>query len=109
MRAGAYLQLHKPAKLLNHDCDPNGYVDFVNLEYKAMRDIKAGEQLTWDYNTSEWVIQRPFKCRCGSQVAGFLKLSDAKKEQLKQYASPFIQDIYESRMKMINQDSSDTP
>lgn len=109
IKEGAHLQMHKPARLLNHDCAPNGYIDFENLEYKAMRDIEQGEQLTWDYNTSEWLIQRPFACRCGESVSGFVKLSEKKKEQLKKYASPFIRDMYDSRMRMVNSDSTITP
>jgi len=109
IKEGAHLQMLKPAVTLNHDCDPNGYIDFENLTVCALKDIKEGEQVTWDFNTSEWIIQRPFKGRRGESVAGFQKLSTEKKAQLQKYASPFIRDMLGAKMAMINQDSTITP
>lgn len=52
------------ARRLNHSCEPNcGIKDLFKIV--AMRDIKKGEELTWDYEMTEknefgWRM----KCRC---------------------------------------------
>lgn len=53
------------ARCLSHSCDPNcGIQDLFKIV--AMRDIKKGEELCWDYEMSEnsdWQME----CLCGSQ------------------------------------------
>ena len=41
------------ARYINHACDPNCYTDIVGrtIWILAARRIKAGEELTYDYNT----------------------------------------------------------
>lgn len=75
------------AHCLCHSCDPNcGIRNFT--EIFAVRDIIAGEQLTWDYRCSEnsnWVLET---CLCGSErctgtIANFDSLpADFKSEYL---------------------------
>jgi hypothetical protein len=81
---------------LNHSCDPNvgvlGFFDFV-----AMRDIKAGEELTTDYamqDDSNWVVPGG-ACLCGSEkcrgdIVPYRKLSDDEKHEIDQYVSHWI-------------------
>ena len=52
--------------------------------------MKQGEQLTWNYNTSEYELQRSFRCQCGARVAGFKFLSGDEQRKLSPYLSPFI-------------------
>ena len=48
----------------NHSCDPNcGFKNSVTLI--AIKDIKPGEELVFDYAFCESII-RSFKCNCGS-------------------------------------------
>src|SRR3989344_4818679 len=57
-----------PYMYLNHSCDQNigikGKVTFV-----ALRDVKRGEEVIFDYSTTEddvlWNL--PFKCKCRSK------------------------------------------
>ena len=54
------------AHCLCHSCDPNCGIRNLT-EIFAVRDIVAGEQLTWDYRCSEnsnWVLE---KCLCGAE------------------------------------------
>jgi SET domain-containing protein len=55
------------AKFINHSCEPNCGIK-RKFNVVAMRDIKKGEQITWDYemteNSSWWVL----KCKCGSPI-----------------------------------------
>ena len=67
---------------LNHSCDPNVYLDTENLLVIACRDIAKGEELSFFYPSTEWEMDAPFICLCGSSncihvVAGarFLPLS----------------------------------
>jgi hypothetical protein len=51
---------------MNHSCDPNGYIRFDDLTYCALRDVSAGEELTFNYCTTEYELAQPFQCACGS-------------------------------------------
>ena len=51
------------ARVLNHSCEPNcGIKDLFTLV--AMRDIEAGEELTWDYEMTEDHPWWRMDCRC---------------------------------------------
>jgi SET domain-containing protein len=60
---------HGTAMFINHSCDPNcettendGRVWIV-----AIRDIKAGEELTYDYMLYDGAEDDPAPCYCGSK------------------------------------------
>lgn len=55
----------EPADCFNHSCDPNlGFFGQIGL--MAMRDIEAGEELTFDYAMSDGGPYDEFECSCGS-------------------------------------------
>jgi SET domain-containing protein len=51
------------ARYINHACRPNCYVDIVGrtIWIRASRRIRAGEELTYDYNTDGYA---GIQCRC---------------------------------------------
>jgi hypothetical protein len=51
---------------LNHSCRPNTHVDTTAFTVTALRDIAAGEELTFFYPSTEWEMDRPFVCLCGA-------------------------------------------
>ena len=51
-------------RFLNHSCEPNA--KFENPNLVAIREIKASEQITFDYNTTEYDLATPFECHCKS-------------------------------------------
>ncbi len=57
-----------PFKYINHSCDPNCGIAGTKSVY-AIKNIKAGDELTFDYAISEidtnWKLD--YKCRCGSK------------------------------------------
>lgn len=65
-------------RFLNHSCAPTCRVDGRRLV--ALRELAAGEELTFDYNATEWDLAEPFRCSCGacggSIVRGFAHLDD---------------------------------
>jgi uncharacterized protein len=54
------------AQYINHSCEPNLVTRIVkgHILYVALRDIRAGEELTVDYRFDKKVEKVP--CRCGS-------------------------------------------
>jgi hypothetical protein len=54
------------ASFLNHSCDPNCRIDPEGLRVVALRDLAAGEELTFFYPSTEWDMAEPFDCRCGA-------------------------------------------
>ncbi len=54
------------ARLINHSCEPNcGIKDLFKIV--AMRDIKNGEEITWDYEMTERNSWWKMKCKCGEK------------------------------------------
>lgn len=54
----------EPNDCFNHSCEPNlGFTGQIGL--MAMRDIEAGEQLTFDYAMSDGGPYDEFDCQCG--------------------------------------------
>lgn len=56
----------EPNDCFNHSCEPNlGFFGQIGLV--AMRDINAGEELTFDYAMSDGGPYDEFDCYCGSK------------------------------------------
>ena len=77
---------------LNHSCDPNVILDTERLLMVARRDIEKGEELSFFYPSTEWEMDAPFICLCGSAncihvVAGarFLPLSTLETHYLNKH------------------------
>ena len=63
------------ARLINHSCDPNCEVYGTGLKVwvYAIRDIKKGEELTYDYGFGYDEYYKDFPCKCGSKnCVGFI-------------------------------------
>jgi XTP/dITP diphosphohydrolase len=95
---GKHLESHPPAKFLNHSCYPNAGVKTNNRGYpflSAMRNIKKGEEVTFDYAMSEYNITPKFHCRCGSKncrklIGGFKFLDTKTKKKYKDFISSYL-------------------
>lgn len=83
----AFLDLHTPFVYFNHSCEPNALLCSV-ADLIAIRDIAAGEELTFDYSStvapdSDWDM----KCGCGTascrEVLG--NVLSIPSERLKEY------------------------
>lgn len=78
---------------LNHSCDPNlafvrGGLPRLSPWLHARRSIRAGEELCWDYSTSEDDPAWSMPCRCGAPtcrglVTGYSRLSPAQQQALR--------------------------
>ena len=75
-----------PWRFMNHNCDPNTRID--GREVHALRAIAPGDEVTFDYNTTEWDLAAPFPCRCssahcGGVIRGFAHLAPAERARLR--------------------------
>lgn len=81
--------------LMNHSCDPNTwFVDDGTMV--ARRPIKAGEEITYDYATSEVSELFSLECLCGSENCRELIKGDdiLKSEELqKRYGSHMMEHV----------------
>ena len=60
---------YNTARLINHSCNPNCEVSGVGLKVwvYAIRDIKKGEELSYDYGFGYDEYYKDFPCKCGSK------------------------------------------
>ncbi len=69
------------ARLINHSCDPNCEVDGIGFKLwiYAIRDIKKGEELSYDYGFSYDEDYKNFPCRCQSKnCVGYIVRSESR-------------------------------
>ena len=72
---------YNTARLINHSCDPNCEVYGTGLKVwvYAIRDIKKGEELTYDYGFGFDEDYKDFPCRCRSKnCAGYIVRSESR-------------------------------
>ena len=84
-----------PWRYLNHGCDPNARV--AGRDLVALRAITAGEQIRFDYNTTEWELAEPFACSCGegsctgAWVRGLAHVPRATQDRIRDQLPPHLQ------------------
>ncbi len=105
---GFYIVSSKAGELedddfFNHSCDPNiGMKGHLVME--AMRDIRAKEELTYDYAMTDADMHYAFKCNCGAKNCRKLvrgidwKLANLQRKY-KGYFSAFVQEKIDSLKK----------
>ncbi len=85
---------------INHSCDPNVRVKLyrgneARVTFVALKDVKRGNELFWNFDTTEWDFGRGFVCKCGSRhcvgrVRGMKYLTDEQRKRITRIATPFI-------------------
>ena len=69
------------ARLINHSCDPNCEVNGKGLKLwiSAIRNIKKGEELSYDYGFSFDKDYKQFPCKCGKKsCVGYIVRSGSR-------------------------------
>lgn len=61
----AWIDATEPGAFVNHSCEPNAYVGEGNLLI-ALRNIRVGEQIMYDYSATMYNDAWTMICRCGS-------------------------------------------
>lgn len=79
---------HGIAMFINHACDPNCETDEEDgrVWIIAIRDIRAGEELTYDYCLYDG-DEDPAICRCGAKKCRGTMYSEAEVKRLKKEAA----------------------
>ncbi len=88
-------------KYLNHSCDPNAYCNIHDMSFYALEDISPGEQITFNYLTTEYEMAEPFICHCNDShcikdIKGFKYLTNSQKAKLLPVVSNHIRRLYEN-------------
>ncbi len=80
-------------RYLDHACEPTTRI--VDREVIAVRDIAAGEGVTFHYCTTEYDMAAPFACRCGSPrclrvIRGARHLTPAQRRRLEAWLPDYL-------------------
>lgn len=84
----------------NHSCNPNCGIQLNNFNgysLVAMKEIKVGEEITWDYAMTEWesVALENQNCKCGSEycrgsIGGYKNLSKELKQKYFGFSASYL-------------------
>ena len=82
------------ASMFNHSCKPNCGIKGL-FTIVAMRNIKAGEELTWDYEMTEDHPYWRLKCKCGNKecrkvIGAFKNMPEKIRKKYKGYISSWL-------------------
>ncbi|KAB5582510.1 hypothetical protein GE09DRAFT_1211153 [Coniochaeta sp. 2T2.1] len=79
-----HLNLNSDLLYINHSCEPSLIFDTANFEVIAgPKGLKPGEELTFFYPSTEWSMDQPFDCLCGTptcrgRISGAKDMTDAQ-------------------------------
>jgi SET domain-containing protein len=99
MQIGPDLWLCSDGSLLddcvNHSCEPNAGFRNGEITLQALRDISAGEEITWDYSTSIAETGWTLECRCESPncrriVRSWGELTSEDRDRLRPIALQYL-------------------
>jgi hypothetical protein len=94
-----WIEPGKVHNFMNHSCDPNLGLK-GNREFVARRDIKADEELCFDYSTTDDELPWSFACACGVEkcrgtVGPIQHLTREQFEGIMPFVPPHFQKVYE--------------
>lgn len=82
------IDLNSDLVYCNHSCDPSVVFDVKNFEVRVVenKSLKQGDDITFFYPSTEWNMEQPFQCHCGTDrclgsVGGARYLDDATLSQ----------------------------
>jgi len=95
-----HVELDEPACVTNHSCDPNLGVrnnTYDGYTFHALREIKSGTELTWNYNTTEYISIAVSTCHCGAhncrgKTLGFKFLEDEIRNLYGNYIANYLKE-----------------
>ena len=63
-----HINLNSDLLYANHSCTPSLVFDTGRMEARVVADrpLRVGDELTFFYPSTEWEMDRPFRCRCGA-------------------------------------------
>lgn len=93
-----HIQLDEPGRLINHCCNPNTGVRNNELgayDFVALVDIPKGHEITFDYETTEYISIAIPLCQCGSpdcrgRTRGFKFLPSEIQERYGEFIADYL-------------------
>jgi hypothetical protein len=81
--------------MVNHSCNPNCAIDFSTWQLTSLKPISPGEELTFNYLSTEWELASPFDCDCAAPhcpvtIRGYRHLNDRQRDAIRSLVSPFL-------------------
>lgn len=82
------------SKKLNHSCDPNLIINTNTWNILAKKNINFGDELTFNYLQTEFIVSESFQCSCKSSncygyIQGYKFLTKEQKNLiLQEYQTP---------------------
>ncbi|KAH8703102.1 hypothetical protein BGW36DRAFT_368820 [Talaromyces proteolyticus] len=83
-----HIELNSDLVYCNHSCDPSVVFDMQKMEVRVVdhRPLKTEEPVTFFYPSTEWNMDQPFDCTCGSEkckgrITGANNMERAKLEE----------------------------
>ncbi|KAJ1306881.1 hypothetical protein OPQ81_007866 [Rhizoctonia solani] len=69
LKSDDHIELNSVLVYVNHSCSPNAAFDLSSSNkeewnFRALRDIQPGEELTFFYPSTEWDMAQGFECKC---------------------------------------------
>ncbi|HEY6797530.1 MAG TPA: SET domain-containing protein-lysine N-methyltransferase [Kineosporiaceae bacterium] len=82
-------------RYMNHSCDPTAVV--CGREVFALRPLAPGQEVSFDYHTTEYELAESFSCHCGSprclgQIRGFRFLAAEDRQRLRPWVADHLLD-----------------
>ncbi len=93
----------EPPDYVNHSCAPNSGLS-GQIALVAMRDISAGEEITYDYAMSDGSNYDEFECGCGSaHCRGRVSGEDWRRPELWERYAGYFSPYLERRIAVLQQ------
>ena len=102
----SYMVMQPPERFINHSCSPNVYIK--NWKIIAMKSIKKGEELVFDYSINN-DFPVTFRCKCGSKSCrglysqSFFKLPKALQKKYLPYLDTWFRRLYRKEIGKLRQ------
>jgi hypothetical protein len=104
----SHVDVEPPMRYTNHSCNPNAMFTFDKEPWQLVsnRPIAAGEEITFNYASTEYKMAEAFTCTCGSEkclekVQGYFYLPDERKKNIEGNISPTIRVLRDRKMSCI--------
>jgi hypothetical protein len=96
VQIGEHKHIHLSPEYLqytNHSCEPNVLFNTTTMQLECLTNIAIGDEITFFYPATEWMISQKFNCHCGKPTCvGLIQgAAELPTEVLKKYKlSDFI-------------------
>jgi SET domain len=80
-------------RFMNHSCDPTVFVR--GRAVISLKPVDFGQDITFNYNTTEFDMAEPFSCRCGNDsctgsVRGYRHVSAEERRRLRPWLASHL-------------------